>query len=262
MMKIGLVIAVEIKAFKQKYGIPDKTITVHNQKIEKYVTENYELYVIHAGAGEIAAASATQLLISECHVEMIANYGLVGGLTEEISKHRMCVVKGVVHYDFDTSASDHCEVGRYLNYPEVVLPINDELLKIALETEPELVPVLCASGDKFIADPCLKQNLYEQFGTEVCEMEAAGIVLTSNRNGIPCLLIKMVADGLNGGAEEYHEKFDDTSEKCLQLFDRILNYIAQEKGKMFSLVADIHTHSIASGHSYGTIREMAKVAAE
>ena len=29
---------------------------------------------------------------------------------------------------------------------------------------------------------------------------------------------------------------------------------------MLKIIADLHTHTIASGHSYGTIREMAKAA--
>ena len=31
---------------------------------------------------------------------------------------------------------------------------------------------------------------------------------------------------------------------------------------MLNLIADLHTHTLASGHSYGTIREMAKVASQ
>ena len=31
---------------------------------------------------------------------------------------------------------------------------------------------------------------------------------------------------------------------------------------MNRIIADIHTHTIASGHAYGTIREMAQAAAE
>lgn len=31
---------------------------------------------------------------------------------------------------------------------------------------------------------------------------------------------------------------------------------------MINIVADIHTHTIASGHAYGTIREMVKAAYE
>lgn len=225
MKKIGLVIAVEVQAFNDRYGEPDEIIWVRKQKVRKYVGDTYELYAMQSGAGEIAAASTTQLLISEFDVEMILNYGVVGGLTEEISQSRICVVKDVVHYDFDTSASDQCEVGRYLNYSSVYLPTAEELWKQAINIAPELKPVRCASGDKFIADPKAKKCMAEHFQADICEMEAAGIVLTCDRNGIPCLLIKMVADGLTGGAQEYHKEALRSAKKCLDVFEKVIELL-------------------------------------
>lgn len=222
MKRIGLVIAVEIQAFNDRYGEPDEIIWIRKQKVRKYIKDTYELYVMQSGAGEIAAASTTQFLISEFDVEIILNYGVVGGLTEEISKSRICVVKDVVHYDFDTSAADQCEVGRYLNYPSVYLPTTEQLWKEAVLIAPELKPVRCASGDKFIADAKDKKRLAEYFNADICEMEAAGIVLTCNRNDIPCLLIKMVADGITGGAEEYHREALNSAKKCLEVFEKVI----------------------------------------
>lgn len=222
MKRIGLVIAVEMQAFNDRYEKPDEIIRIRKQKVRKYVNDTYELYVMQSGAGEIAAASTTQFLISEFNVELILNFGVVGGLTEEISKSRICVVKDVVHYDFDTSAADQCEVGRYLNYPSVYLPTTEYLWKEAVLIAPELKPVRCASGDKFIAEPDAKIRMSEHFQADICEMEAAGIVLTCDRNGIPCLLIKMVADGIQGGAGEYHEKALSAAEKCLDVFERVI----------------------------------------
>ena len=49
------------------------------------------------GPGEIAAASGTQFLISEYHVDIVMNFGVVGGLTEEMSKTKVCIVEKVVH---------------------------------------------------------------------------------------------------------------------------------------------------------------------
>ena len=53
-------------------------------------------------------------------------------------------------------------------------------------------------------------------------MEAAGIVITCDRNGVPCLLIKMVADGLFGEKEEYYSTFTETSDKALDVLGKIL----------------------------------------
>lgn len=220
-MKAGIVVAVEIASIEKRFKNPE-VLRTHTQEVLKYSIDDDEIFVIHCGAGEIAASSATQLLISEYNVDAIFNFGVVGGLTEEISKHRLCVVESVVHYEFDTHEADGNPVGKYTKYDSIYIPTDKELLKKALEIVPELKPVRCASGEKFIGDPKRKKELYDLFQTEICEMEAAGIVITCDRNGVPCLLIKMVADGLFGEKEEYYSTFTETSDKALDVLGKIL----------------------------------------
>lgn len=56
-------------------------------------------------------------------------------------------------------------------------------------------------------------------------MEAAGIVLTSNRNRIPCLLIKAVSDGIQGGAEEFRQELENSARICLKIVDQVIKNI-------------------------------------
>lgn len=222
MKKIGMIVAVEMDALHKRYGNADMTVEKAGFKILIYHKNQFDLFVLESNAGEIAAAAATQLLISEYKVDLIVNFGVVGGLTEEISKHRICVVKDLVHYDFDTSTVDGCEVGRYMDYPSVYIPTTKTLVDFVVEQFPDVVPVRCASGDKFIADAQQKMEIHQKFQADICEMEAAGIVLTCNRNQIPCLLIKMVADGISGGAEEFWAEKERSSMVCLETLDAVL----------------------------------------
>ena len=70
------------------------------------------------------------------------------------------------------------------------------------------MPVVCASGDKFIADSEQKIKVHEMFDADICEMEAAGIVLTSNRNQVPCMFLRISGDNgygsrsVSGGSGE------------------------------------------------------------
>lgn len=223
MKRIGLIVAVEIEALKKKYGNPTETINIRSRTILKYKANAYELYALLSGAGEIAAAAATQLLISEFNVEIILNFGVVGGLSEEISRHRVCVVRDIVHYDFDTSSVDNCEIGRHLEYASVFIPTDKALRDHAQKISPDLVPVTCASGNKFVVDPEEKNSIHQQFQADIIEMEAAGILLTCNQNVVPCLMIKMVADGITGGAEEFSKEFTRSSEMCLEVLDVIVS---------------------------------------
>ena len=222
MKRIGMIVAVEIKAVLDKYGAALEEKNVAGYRVLEYKTDKYELIILNCGAGEIAAAAGTQYLISEYKVDMIANFGVVGGLTEDMSKTKTAIVEKVVHYDFDTSAIDNCEVGRYMQYPDVFIPVDKQLFDKAREMYPDLKPVICASADKFVADPDAKRALNRVYGAEICEMEAAGIALICDRNHVPCMMIKVVSDGITGGAEEFTQTIDEAAAICLEIVNEVI----------------------------------------
>ncbi len=223
-MKIGMIVAVaqEVGALLEKMGKPVKTETLIGYEIKVYEVNGHLLFVTKSGAGEISAASSTQLLISKFGCEMIVNFGVCGGLTDEMAVTKTAVVEKVVHYDFDTSEYDNCEVGRYMDYPDVYLPATKSLVEKACEVEPSLMRVICASADKFVGDADRKRELNRQFGAQICEMEAAGILLTANRNEVPALLIKAVSDSVSGGADEFAKMVSEAAYVCVSTLLRVI----------------------------------------
>ena len=222
MQKIGMLVAVEMESVLSKYGTAKEVIDCGGFRVHAYQTDAYTLYVLNSGVGEIAAAAGTQLLISVFGVEMIVNFGVVGGLTDEMAMARTCIVRKAVHYDFDTSQIDPVAPAQYAQYPDVFIPATEDLIEKAIALEPGLVPVICASADKFVGDPLKKAELHKRYGADICEMEAAGILLTCNRSGIPVLLIKTVSDGITGGADEFIKEVRRTSDICLSVADKII----------------------------------------
>ena len=224
MKKIGMLVAIrkEMDAVLSRYGAARETALHCGFEVLTYDMPGYTLYVIHSGAGELAAASALALLLDRYEVELVVNFGVVGGLTPEMAQTKTCVVEKVVHYDFDTSAIDPTVPGQYSEYPDAFLPATPALVERAVQIAPELKRVICASGDKFIGDAATKAALHERFGAEICEMEAAAVVLTCNRAGVPCLLIKTVVDGLLSSAEDYSTGLTHTAERCVAVADAII----------------------------------------
>ncbi len=222
MKKIGMLVAVEMGAVLSRYG---KAVSEERRcgfRVLSYDMGGYTLYVIGSGAGEIAAAAACQLLIDRYEVELVVNFGVVGGLTEEMSQTKTCVVEKVVHYDFDTSAYDGTLPGQYSEYPYLFLPATAALVRRAVEIAPGLKTVICASADKFVDGGEAKAALHARWGAEICAMAAAAVVLTCNRSAVPCLLIKTVSDGLTQGGEDFGTALRHTSELCLEVADRII----------------------------------------
>ena len=216
MKTIGMLVAVEMDAVLGRYGRAAGIEKRGGFEVHRYEGGDYRLIIVNAGA------AATELLIAVYGAELIVNFGVVGGLTEEMALARTVVVESVVHYDFDTTAWNGYETGRYPDYPSPFVPTTKALVDKAQELFPELQRVICASADKFVEGREAKSSLHERFGADICEMEAAAVVLTCSRAGVPCLVIKTVSDGITGGAEQFSQEVSRSAELCLAVADAVI----------------------------------------
>lgn len=223
MKRIGMLVAVEINAVLEDFGSMIEKTNKNGFDIYHYQIEDSDVYIIHSGAGQLAAAAATQLLISVFEVEMVLNFGVVGGLTPEMALSKSCVVERVVHYEYDTTAIDHCKVGQYIGvFEDEFIPCTPWLVDKACQVYPELKRVTCASGDKFVDGKERKEALHNQFASDICEMEAAAIALTCHRSEVPFLLIKTVSDAITGGAEDFMANVNATAKICLEIMKQVI----------------------------------------
>lgn len=226
MKKIGMVVAMqsEVESFLAGKELSIAHESVGGFKIMKFDLGKNQIICVQSGVGEIFAASATQMLISVYGVDIILNFGVCGSLVDGIGVGRVVVVDGVVHYDFDTTAIDDVEVGRYVQYPETVLRPDNGLIDKVLAVYPETERVICASADKFVADEKIKERLAKTYGASVCEMECAGVLLTCLNAQKPCLIIKAVSDG-KGGAEEFKQMVNMASKQYVELIYKLSEMI-------------------------------------
>lgn len=229
MKKIGLVVAVELDAVLKKYGSPVSDRNHRGFRILTYNVHGNMLYIINCGVGEIYAALGTQILISEYNVDAIVNFGVVGGLCDQMSLTKTCIIKTIVHYDFGIFENGTMNVKSHhsnnFDNDEIFMQTDANLRKIALELYPDLKEVTCASGDKFIGDTDEKVRLNREYSADICEMESAGILLTCQMNDVPCIFIKTVSDAVSGGLDEFFVQFEQASMICFDIVDSIIEKI-------------------------------------
>ena len=220
--KIGLIVAIEMDAIFEHYKKWKELEAPPGFNLFLVERDSYDIYILQAGMGVIAASSGVQYLIAKYDVSTIVNFGVVGGLTQDMKKHKICLVDRVVHYKYDCSEFLPLEIGQVDGHDTIYLKTNESLVKRALAVMEDLSLVTCCSGDKFISTEQEKQYLHDTFDGHICDMESAGIVLTCEANGVPCLLIKAVSDGLSDGAEGFFKELQAASLRCLVAADTIM----------------------------------------
>jgi adenosylhomocysteine nucleosidase len=223
MKKIGMIVAMskELKTYFEKLGtLKDLSDGVY----EVWHAEAYgnELYIVKSGVGEIAAAAATQYLITKYQVDLIINFGVCGKLSSNLKLLDTVVVKSVVHYQFDCSEIDGTKPGVYMgNSPYI--NADNELIDQLIALQPDLKTVICASGDLFVARAEDKRYLVDEFNAEICEMESAGILITSLKNKVPCVLIKSVSD--DSDAMDFVTYCELAAQKYVELVDKFVQFV-------------------------------------
>lgn len=230
MAVFGMVIAVEdelggvLKAFGKEEEFIDDAFPVY-----KITRNGAVIYVASSGAGEIAAAAATQLLISKFGAETILNFGFVGALKPNYVCQQLLFVKDVVHYDFDTSLIDNVRVGRYKQFPSEYISFDGRLIKTAQNIHPEIPSVRLASGDKFIAKKEKKDGLVKDYDADICDMEGAAIALTCLRNDVPALSVKVVSDNADEKSPtSFGEIAKRGTEDCAKILTTLIDELVKE----------------------------------
>ena len=134
MKKIGMLVAVEVQSVMRKQLISSKEKTSEGLKFIR-LHLMIKFYILHSRVQEKSELLPVRKLISLFDVDLIVNYGVVGALTEELKVTNICLVEKVIHYDMDTSAADHCEVGRYLEYQDIYLPTTKKYVQLVIILE-------------------------------------------------------------------------------------------------------------------------------
>lgn len=221
MRKIGMIVAVETAAIFKRYPDIKQLESPKGFEVFYHEDDDIGLYIMHSGMGTINAAAGTQHLIDKYNIDVIVDFGVVGGLTDAMKVQRIAVVEKIVHYRYDASEFMDLKVGQVPDH-DLYIYTDKKLVDEVIKREPSIAKVTIASGDKFVSKAEDKKYLHDTFNADVCDMEAIGIALTCEANNVPCLLIKAVSDSISGGADEFWKEIDRVSLICLDITESII----------------------------------------
>lgn len=178
-----------------------------------------EVISLLCGIGKVnAAAGAMHLVDIGCDV--ILNYGLSGGISG-VSRGELCVCNRFLEHDFDLT-----EIGyRPCEKPsqKYIYEADKTLIELFKSVVSEFRQGTAVSGDRFVCNENLRNELKENFGAMSCDMETAAIAYVCNFSGIPYFSLRRISDNAGADAiDDYREM--NTSENIL-LSDYILEFI-------------------------------------
>ncbi len=211
MKKLGIIGAmdVEIQALKDAME--------HITETEKAGTVYYEgtlqglpVVLVKCGIGKVNAAIGAQILCDCFQVTHIVNTGIAGSLCAQLDIADMVISSDVWHHDFDCVHFGYamCQIPgmpRSFAADEAMLAMAK---RAAEQTDCAVRIGRIASGDQFVADSALKNQIIERTQALCTEMEGAAIAQTAYRNGIPFVILRCISDKADNSAEMDYPSFE------------------------------------------------------
>ena len=101
------------------------------------------------------------------------------------------------------------------------IPMDTGLIEKAIAVKPGLREAAVASGDKFVEDRGMKQELFS-LGCQICDMEIAAIARVCWLNRVPCLSIKCISDTFEGGSGDFLTNVERSAVQAFGVLKAIL----------------------------------------
>ena len=171
-----------------------------------------DVIVVKCGVGKVNSAMCAQLLISEFNAEALINIGVAGALHDELDVNDIVISTDAIEYDMDASA---------FGDPKGTIPrmdcsefkadktLADAAYNAAVKENKghNVMRGRIATGDLFVADMAVKEELVNDFGAYCCEMEGAAMAHVCYLNKIPYVIIRAMSDKADGSADVTFDEF-------------------------------------------------------
>lgn len=202
---LGIIGAMDVEVNSLKKRAENKEIkTLAGVDFVLGTIEGKEVCIAQCSPGKVNAALSTQAMIDNFDVDRIINIGIGCSLDKKVVINDIVVADNLCQYDIDVTALGE-ERGLINGINKVKIKtspsLSEEIKKSAKKCGYNVHTGTIASGDTFIADKSLKDDINKTFGALCGEMEGGAIAQVCYINNIDFAVLRTISDGGNESAQ-------------------------------------------------------------
>jgi len=217
-MKLGIIGAMTIEVETLKEQMENLTVT-NRAGMDFYegLLENLPVVVVVCGVGKVNAALCVQILCDCFGVTHVVNTGVAGSLCARLDIGDFVISRDAMYHDFDCHVLDY-PIGQVPGLSVRAFPADGILTEYALAAAEQVYPGhahigTVASGDQFVCEKQMKQQIIDNTQALCTEMEGAAIAHAAWRNQVPFVVIRAISDKADDSAEMDYPTFEAIAAK-------------------------------------------------
>ncbi len=214
MKRIGIIGAMdlEVEALKEKMVL-DRLVKRANMEFFVGTLHDVDVVIVRCGIGKVNAALCVQILADIFQVSHVINTGVAGSLNADLDIGDIVISEDVLHHDVDVRVFGY-QLGEVPQMGCLEFRAAKALIDAAVASSKEVNPDInvkigrILSGDQFICDKEIKENLISTYHGDCVEMEGASVAHGAHLNAIPFVVIRAISDKADDSAEMDYPAFE------------------------------------------------------
>ncbi len=235
MGRIGIIGAMEeeVALLKEKMDIE---VIVKKASMEFYqgTLNNHEIVVVRSGIGKVNAGLCAQILIDVFNVSQLINTGIAGSLKAEINIGDIVVSSDALQHDVDARNFGYSR-GEIPRMDTISFPADPELISISKEACRKVNPDInvfvgrIVTGDQFIAERTVKNEIASWTEGYCTEMEGAAIAQAAYLNRVPFVIVRAISDKADDSAAMDYPTFEQQAiQHSVKLIEEFVSQIPED----------------------------------
>ncbi|WP_047153026.1 5'-methylthioadenosine/adenosylhomocysteine nucleosidase [Aneurinibacillus tyrosinisolvens] len=228
-MKIGIIGAMDEEIALYKDGM-ELAREVRKAGITYYEGQwdGKPVVLCKSGVGKVNASVCTQILVDTFAVDSVIFTGVAGALHPQLEIGDVVVSLDCQQHDMDVTALGFAK--GTIPFSEIsIFAADPGLVGLAVKAseqtaEGKTITGRILSGDQFVADRALVQQLHEEMKGACTEMEGAAVAQVCAMNGVPFVVIRSMSDKADGSAHVNFAEFTELASR--RSFEIVKNMIA------------------------------------
>ena len=234
MKKLGIIGAMTVEVETLREQLSDlKVTTCAGMEFYEGILAGCPVVVVQCGVGKVNAAMCVQILCDCYGVTHIVNTGVAGSLCAELDIGDLLVSKDAMYHDFDAQHFGY-EMGEVPGMGVLTFDADEEMIALAYEAAEAVNPGhsrigRVASGDKFVAEKAVKEDIIAKTSALCTEMEGTAIAHVAFRNKLPFVILRAISDKADDSAEMDYPTFEAIAARhCAQVVRTMARKLGQQ----------------------------------
>lgn len=172
-----------------------------------------ELVIAYSKIGKVFSTLTASSMIQKFGCEKLLFSGVAGGINPSLNIGDLIVANKLSQHDLDITAFGH-PMG-YVPGGSVFIEADKDLIALSKVVASELGKTvqegIIATGDQFVHDTTVKDNIVKHFKADALEMEGGSVAVVCNALNIPFFILRAISDTADTDASFSFDEFMEKS---------------------------------------------------